>query len=174
MLPLNQASKTLFLVRHAKSSWKEANCPDQQRPLNNRGRRDAPRLGQQLALWSSHGFPTPQLILSSSAIRARETARLICCQMAEPQPEIVLHDQLYQADCHQLLQAIRRLDDQLQTVMVVGHHPGLPELVSLITNQRLERLPTCGLVVLGTVCQSWGDVGTKPGVLLLIKSPEKT
>src|SRR5262245_44557478 len=116
--------KTLFLIRHAKSSWAEPGLSDRERPLNDRGRRDAPKMGKRLAKRDA----VPDLILSSPAVRALETAEIIAEKLDYRRKDIVVVDRLYGVAADDLLALIQKLDDKLQRVMLFGHNPGLTEL----------------------------------------------
>jgi phosphohistidine phosphatase len=128
--------KTLLLMRHAKSGWKEKNTQDHERPLNKRGRRDAPRMGTQL----KDRELIPQLILCSSALRARQTAELVA-EAAGYTDEIIYLDELYMSEVDENLNALRELPDSIERVMLIGHNPGLETMLQILSN-RIESLPT--------------------------------
>src|SRR5450631_3680242 len=113
--------KTLILVRHAKSSWEDAALPDKERPLNERGKRDAPDMGKRLAKRDVK----PELILSSPARRAFATAKIIAKSLGYKLKNIVVDDRLYPGAADEILNSIHRLDKQLDRVMIVGHNPAL-------------------------------------------------
>ncbi|MEJ2601093.1 MAG: histidine phosphatase family protein [Anaerolineales bacterium] len=144
--------KTLLILRHAKSSWKHAELPDFDRPLNRRGKRDAPRMGEllrQLDLF-------PDLILSSSAQRARQTTQAVVDSSGYG-GEVYWMDSLYAAPPESYLDALRALDDSLQQVMVVGHNPGMEELLEELTGEA-ETLPTAALAQVLLPIQSWNQL----------------
>ena len=109
--------KTLILVRHAKSSWDDPGLPDRDRPLNDRGKRDAPRMGEQLA---RHDVK-PDVILSSPAARALATAQLIARKLDYKRADIRVDDRLYAVEADDLLQVVCELGDQQKCAMLVGH-----------------------------------------------------
>lgn len=112
----------LHLLRHAKSSWKE-DVGDRERPLNKRGREAARLVGQHLP-----GTIGPvDLVLCSSAVRARQTLELALAQVPAPVP-CLFEEGLYLADCHKLIARLRQLDEGVGNVLLVGHNPGLHEL----------------------------------------------
>jgi phosphohistidine phosphatase len=115
--------KRLTLVRHAKSSWKNAALADSDRPLSGRGKQDAPRMGAFLA---SQGI-VPDIILASPARRARKTAQLLAAAIPAAAGRILLDPALYEASAEALLERVRALDETWQHVMLVGHNPGLPD-----------------------------------------------
>ncbi len=141
--------KTLLILRHAKSSWKDADLPDHDRPLKKRGQRAATQMGRQLA----EKALTPQLILSSTALRAHETAELFAAACGYT-GEIVLRADFYAAAPPAYLAALRELDDAYQRVMVVGHNPGLESLIAVLTGQT-ELLPTAALAHVELPIEAW-------------------
>jgi phosphohistidine phosphatase SixA len=105
--------KTLFLIRHAKSSWENSTLPDKDRPLNDRGKWEAPKMGKRLAKRAVK----PELIVSSPAVRALATAKIIARKLDYELKEIVVDDRLYPGDADKLLTVIHRLDNELKRVM---------------------------------------------------------
>ncbi len=144
--------KTLLILRHAKSSWKHSELPDFDRPLNKRGKRDAPRMGELLR----QADLLPELILSSSAQRARQTSQAVVDASGYP-GEVRWLDSLYAAPPESYLEALRGLDDGLQSVMVVGHNPGLEELLEELTGAA-ESLPTAALAQVLLPIQRWSEL----------------
>ena len=147
--------KVLTLIRHAKSSWKDPGLPDWDRPLNKRGKRDAPAIGQRLAERGSFA----ELVISSSALRALATAEAIAEEIDYPWTEIVADERLYGADLSEWLEIIRGFDDALDRVMCVGHNPGLTELASYFSSEGVGHVPTCGVVELRFDVWRWALVG---------------
>ncbi len=133
------ASRTLVLVRHAKSDWSGDHL-DRDRPLAPRGRRQAPASGRWLA---AHG-PTLDLAVVSPATRARATWDLIAAELVDP-PPIRVEETAYTFGGEDLLDLVRGLDD-LSAVALVGHNPALEELLELLTGE-VRRLPTSCLAV---------------------------
>ena len=130
--------KTLVLLRHAKSSWKDASLPDRDRPLNDRGLRDAPRIGGALA----ELVGTPDLVVSSPAARALATARIVAEAVGFPLEAIDVDERIYGATPAELLKVIRGLDDERNHVILVGHNPGFTELVNALSGPRIDNVPT--------------------------------
>jgi len=118
--------KTLFLVRHAKSSWDDTALPDKDRPLNDRGKRDAAKMGERLAKIDVK----PDLILSSPARRALTTAEIVAKKLDYKLKNILVDDRLYAVDADDLLDVIRKLGDKSKRVMLFGHNPELTELAN--------------------------------------------
>ncbi len=144
--------KTLLILRHAKSSWNDGSLADHDRPLKPRGREDAPRMG---ALLRAEGL-VPDLILSSTAVRARETARLVAeeCGFGG---DIELREAFYPGDPEDYLQALGELSGDHEIVMVVGHNPGLEELLEALTGE-YQRLPTAALARVDLPVASWAEL----------------
>lgn len=116
--------KTLLLIRHAKSSWATAGTPDHDRALNERGRRDAPQMGNRMR---ARGLE-PDLIIFSSALRARTTAQLLAAAMDVPQERLREDKRIYASSSGKLMYLLQELDDELSSVMLVGHNPEMTEL----------------------------------------------
>lgn len=144
--------KTLLVLRHAKSSWSEPALDDHERPLSARGRRDAPRMG---ALVRELGL-RPDVVISSDAVRARLTAEAVV-EAARSAGEIRLDPRLYLASPADILSRLRTVEAQAETVMIVGHNPGLEELVAQLTGERLD-LPTAALAQLVLPIDRWRDL----------------
>jgi phosphohistidine phosphatase len=153
--------KTLLLLRHAKSSWDEPNLSDHDRPLNARGLRDAPRMGD---LIERQGL-TPDLIVASTATRAQMTARLVAehCNYSAP---IDSTPSLYLASPDQYVSYLRCLDDRYTLVLVVGHNPGLEDLLEQIAGS-YEKMPTAALAHLSLAIRSWQDFRAKTDARLV-------
>jgi len=132
--------KTLFLVRHAKSSRDEPSLPDKDRPLNDRGKRDAPKMGERLAKRDV----VPNLILSSPAKRALNTAQIIAKKLDYKLADIVVDERLYATAADDLLHVIRKLGAKPKSVMLFGHNPELTELAHRLSN-KITHLPTCAV-----------------------------
>ena len=119
--------KILILVRHAKSSWKNAYLLDIDRPLNKRGQRDAPVMGKRLAERDS----TPDFLISSPATRALTTAEIIAQEIEYPVEDIVVDERIYGADVDDWLEIVQDLDDGWDCVMCFGHNPGITDFFNL-------------------------------------------
>jgi phosphohistidine phosphatase len=122
--------KTLLLMRHAKSSWKHVEMPDQERPLNKRGNKDAPIMGSLI----KDKELVPQKILCSTAVRATETARMVQ-EKSGFTGETVFLDSYYLAEPNAYLEALQTLPDEIERVMVIGHNPGLEGLCQILSGE---------------------------------------
>ena len=165
--------KTLYLVRHAKSSWDDPSLADHDRPLNKRGLRDAPVMGQRLA---GHQVRV-DAIWTSTAQRAVETARHLARALNFPRKEIRLHDRLYTSAIDDLLLAISSCPDEVKSLLVVGHNPVISEFASFLirpgSNKDIWPIPTCGIVTLEFSLSSWQQIGAEEGRLLFFDYPKK-
>ena len=144
--------KTLLVLRHAKSSWSDPALDDHERPLNTRGRRDAPRMGQ---LVREYGL-IPDVVISSDAVRARLTAEAVV-EAARYGGEILLDRRLYMAGPADILSRLRTVGEKGESVMIVGHNPGLEELVAQLTGE-WQGLPTAALAQIVLPIDRWRDL----------------
>ena len=154
-------SLRLLILRHAKSSWADGHADDWERPLNERGKGDAPRVGALLRQLSLR----PDLIVTSDAVRAETTARAVA-GAAEYLGQITLAPELYHASPEAIVDVIRALPDTARSVMIVAHNPGLQDLVEQLTGQSVE-LPTATLVHLELPVNRWQDVTLSPEATLI-------
>jgi len=145
--------KTLLVLRHAKSSWHDPALDDHRRPLNKRGQQDAPRMGE---LVREHQL-TPDVIISSDAVRARLTAEAVA-EAARYTSEILLDPRLYIASPASIVAVLRTVrETNAATVMIVGHNPGLEELVAQLTGEQQD-LPTAALAQIVLPIDRWRDL----------------
>jgi phosphohistidine phosphatase len=143
--------KILTLVRHAKSDWKDASLSDRQRPLNRRGKRDAPEMGRRIA---RHGI-RPSLIIASPAVRAWKTAKIIAGEIGYPTEFLQREDALYLASLNDLLDAVVAQDNDFNSLMVVGHNPGMTEFANFLQPGLTNNLPTAGVVSVQIERDDW-------------------
>ncbi|MCE2423135.1 MAG: histidine phosphatase family protein [Gemmatimonadetes bacterium] len=148
--------KTLLLLRHAKSSWDYPELDDHDRPLAPRGFTDAPRMGRLLGIEDLE----PDLILTSDAVRARGTAQQVWEELGGDADVVILPD-LYHGDVPSYIAAIAEHGGETERLLVVGHNPGISELVMELTG-RHELLPTAGLACVELDVEEWHDVETSP------------
>jgi phosphohistidine phosphatase len=160
--------KTIYLVRHAKSSWEDPKLVDFNRPLNTRGKKDAPFMGVQL----NNKQIEPDLILASPAKRAKKTAQAIAEKISYPAKNILFKDEFYEASEKTLLDIIKKIDERFDSVMVFAHNPGLTQLNNLISNNYIENIPTCGVVAL-ECNKKWSEIGKNSCKLLFFDYPKK-
>ena len=159
--------KTLLILRHAKSGWKELGLTDRDRPLNNRGRRDAPLIGALL----SRKHLKPDLIVSSTARRALTTAEMVAdnCDYGST---VQADHRLYLAKPETVIDVVRSLAGDTSTVLLVGHNPGLRELIALMTGA-IETFPTSALAQVQLSITAWREIrASTRGTLVNIWRPK--
>jgi len=155
--------KILTLVRHAKSSWDDEKLTDRERPLNARGERDAPVMGKRIA---NHGI-RPSLIITSPAVRARTTAKIIARSIGYPLEFLQREDALYLASLEDLLGAVVAQDNGYNSLMVVGHNPGLTDFGNFLLAGVTNNLPTAGVISVRIDRDNW-NLYEQPTVELLV------
>ncbi len=160
--------KTLLVLRHAKSSWRDREKSDHGRSLNKRGKRDAPRMGRLVA----ERDLCPDLILSSTAKRARVTAEAVAAQTGYG-AAVQLERRLYLANPAEIIEVIRESAGEATSIMVVGHNPGLEELVARFGGVG-EPLPTAALAEIHLHIAAWSDLLlSSPGRLANVWRPRE-
>ena len=143
--------KTLTLVRHAKSSWNDSSLADRERPLNDRGERDAPEMGKRIV---DHGI-RPSLIISSPAVRAWTTAKIIAQQIGYPIEFLHRESDLYLASLNDLLQTVVSQDNGFNNLMVVGHNPGISDFANYLSPGVTNSMPTAAVVCVEIEIDDW-------------------
>lgn len=144
--------KTLLILRHAKSSWKDAALADHDRPLNKRGKQDAPRMGKFLRAQNL----VPDRIISSTAKRARKTATAVA-KACRYESKVELTSEFYHAGPGAYLAVLQNVQDDDQRVMVVGHNPGMEALVAHLTGS-METMPTAALAHVALPIKQWTEL----------------
>lgn len=144
--------KNLLLMRHAKSSWKDASLPDHQRPLNKRGKRDAPRMGEFL---QEQGI-TLDAILCSTAVRARATAEGFL-QGYTFEGDLVYVDDLYHADPEIIVTHLTQLPDSVDSAMVIAHNPGLDDFLGTVCDEQ-DHMSTASVAYIQFPIGSWAEL----------------
>jgi len=160
--------KILYLCRHAKSSWQDVSCADIDRRLNKRGKRDAPLMGKRLF----NAGVRPDGIISSPAVRARKTAGHFAKKMAYPKGKIIINDRLYATSVDYLISCIKKLDDVLQRVFLVGHNSEITMCANMLANADIFNVPTCGVVAVEFHVLSWQEIRVGQGKLLFFDFPK--
>lgn len=161
--------KTIFLVRHAKSSWKDVGLSDFDRPLNKRGKRDAPFMAKHVAKMEEK----PDLIISSPAIRTRSTAIIFAGELGYKESDINYDKNIYLADTDTLTNALKSADNKLNRVMLVAHNPGLTDLVDFLSGEDIDNVPTCGVVKLSYNSTDWSSLSKNSCELIMFDYPKK-
>jgi phosphohistidine phosphatase len=161
--------KNLILIRHAKSSWENPELEDHERPLNKRGLEDAPFMANIL---SNYGVKVDKLF-SSTALRAKTTAEIFANQLNVPSEKIEYTEELYNASRRDILNFLKRLDDDLTNVCLVGHNPGLTDLAHFLLYDFDYELPTCAVVSIDLEIDKWSELKIGTGTLRFFEFPKK-
>lgn len=160
--------KTLYLIRHAKSDWENPALSDFQRPLNKRGEKNAPFMGEILAKQHIH----PDLILSSPALRAKTTALKIAEKVGYATKKIEYRESLYLADILAIEEILKMLPAYHHTVFIIGHNPGLTLFAEYISGIVLENIPTCGVFCVTLKKDEWRTLGQDSADFVSFKYPK--
>jgi len=160
--------KTLYLVRHAKSSWKHPELSDFERPLNKRGKRDAPAIGQYLRSKDIK----PDIIISSSAVRALMTTKIISKSLSYPFNQVVFSRDIYEANISSLFKTISEVNNKFNSTMMVGHNPAMTDLANALTNTRIDNIPTCGVYCAELDISSWESISENCGRMIFFEYPK--
>ncbi len=163
--------KHLVLMRHAKSDRSVSGQKDFDRDLNTRGNRDAPRMGGRLV--QEKNF-VPDLVVASPAVRTSNTAKYVCEQLKFPEEKIVFEEEIYEGSVRNLLKVVNSLNDSSNTVLLVGHNPGISYLAEYITKQEIGELPTSGIVSIHFELDSWSLISEGTGKLEWYIYPKDT
>jgi phosphohistidine phosphatase len=160
--------KTLLLVRHAKSSWANEGQDDFDRPLNDRGKSDAPQMAKRVLA----KIPAPDLFISSPAKRALKTAALFAEVFGIPKSAISLHDALYLAPASTIYQTVALLPDDKDKVLLFAHNPGITEAANMLSGVRIDNMPTCGVFGVAAAVDSWKAFGAAEKKFLFFDYPK--
>jgi len=160
--------KTLTLVRHAKSSWKHADLTDRERPLNKRGERDAPIMGKRIVAAGIR----PSLIISSPAVRAWTTAKIIANEIGYPREFLQREDSLYHASLDDILDVLVAQDAEFNNVMLFGHNPGLTTFANYLSPGITNNLPTTGVLSVTFEQDDWNLYTAPKTELLCFDTPK--
>jgi phosphohistidine phosphatase len=160
--------KKLFLVRHAKSSWDFSDLTDLERPLSDRGKKDAPLMGQILKAKAVK----PDLLLSSPANRALNTA-LIIAQEIGYNKNIHVHNKVYHAYGPDLWAIVKTLPEEISSLMLFGHNPSFTEFANELSQMYIDNLPTCGVFAVAWQVNKWSEIKRKGAEFLFYEFPKK-
>ena len=161
--------KELIIVRHAKSSWNDPTQYDHERQLNKRGKRDAPEMGSRMARRGCR----PDLMVSSSAVRAQDTATAIALKLGYNPESIVVEERIYGADVAELIHVICGSNESVTKLMLFGHNPGLTELANQLGPRQIFNMPTCGVLHLRFEIDTWSGVKDVPGGEVFYDYPKR-
>ena len=143
--------KTLTILRHAKSSWSHTDLADHDRPLNKRGERDAPDMASRI----QQAGIRPSLILSSPAVRAWATAKEMAKQISYPIEFLQRDERLYHAGVERIIEVLSRQDVGFNSIMLVGHNPGLTDFANYLVPGLTDNIPTSGVARLSPTSPYW-------------------
>ena len=166
---INSDMKRLYLVRHAKSSWEDPSLDDIDRPLNNRGEKNAPEMGERL---KKQGI-MPDLLICSPARRAESTAKKIAKKIGYPKNDILINDDLYHGSDAMLINIVKTLDYTADSVMLFGHNPGFTYFANQLCHINISNIPTAGVVAIDFQIDTWSDVESGKGELVFFDYPKK-
>ncbi len=161
--------KSLYIIRHAKSSWGDFSLPDFERPLNERGKKDAPVMAQRLLDKNTK----IDLFISSPAKRALKTCKLFCKEFNVPEEAILVIDELYHASKEIFYNVIGKIDNKYEHVAIFSHNPGISEFVnSLNTNVHIDTMPTCAIFAVSIDCKSWDQFESAQKIFIRFDFPK--
>lgn len=160
--------KKLLIIRHAKSDWGEAGLKDFDRPLNERGKKDALEMGKRLL----NKNILPESIVSSPALRAITTCNIIT-KTLDLENKVSLEQKIYDAPCSELLKIVNDLDNQYDFIALFGHNNGITDLTIYLSDADIYDIPTCGMVLIEFPFDDWKMVSKNTGDLLFFDYPKK-
>jgi phosphohistidine phosphatase len=160
--------KKLYIIRHAKSSWSDAELNDFERPLSKRGKANAPMMGERL---KKKGV-MPDIIISSPAKRAKSTAEMIAKEVGY-EKKVLFDENIYESSVDELRKILTSIDDKNSVVFLVGHNPELNMLVDYYI-KFYENIPTCGVVEIEFACESWAEIEPKNAKLISFDYPKNS
>ena len=161
--------KSLYIIRHAKSSWGNFSLPDFERPLNERGEKDAPVMAKRLLKKNT----SIDLFVSSPAKRALKTCKLFCKEFNVTEEAILVVEKLYHASSEIFYKVVREIDDKYEHVAIFSHNPGISEFVnSLHTNVTIDTMPTCAIFAVSIDCTNWNQFESAQKKFILFDYPK--
>jgi phosphohistidine phosphatase len=150
--------KRVIIVRHAKSSWDDASIPDFERPLNERGKHDAPEMAKRLA----ERKVEIDAFISSPAKRAKKTATLFAKELGRHKDDVILIDELYHAGPEEFYKAIEKAPAKAKTIAIFSHNPGITDFVNSLTDTRVDDMPTCAVFAVKAAISDWNEFRQSP------------
>jgi phosphohistidine phosphatase len=161
--------KTLLIIRHAKSSWDIGSLNDFERPLNERGKKDAPAMAQRLLDKKMN----IDAFISSPAKRAKKTAELFSSAYNKDEKDIIFIAALYHASVNTFYETVKNIDDKFNSVALFSHNPGITEFVNeLVDSIKTDNMPTCGIFAVTIDTTIWSDFKSAPKKLLFFEYPK--
>jgi phosphohistidine phosphatase len=160
--------KTLYLLRHAKSSWKDVSIDDFDRPLNKRGKKDAPFMAGIFVKMDEK----PEQIITSPALRAYTTAQIFA-EALKINSGLIKEPGLYLADRNTITEIIKKTDPGVKSLMIVAHNPGITEVSDFLSGTEIQNIPTTGIVKLKLLVDTWAETGLHSCKLQWFEYPKK-
>ncbi len=160
--------KTLLLIRHAKSSWDNLSLSDFERPLNGRGKADAPEMAKRI----KEKKIKIDLFVSSPAKRAKKTAKIFMEVYDADKKNLLLIPSLYEASVQNFYNAIDLIDDKYDTIAVFSHNPGITEFANSLTEYQVDNIPTCGAFAVSIKIKKWSEFKNADKELLFLDFPK--
>jgi len=161
--------KKLIIVRHAKSSWDFPELSDYDRPLNRRGKKNAPEMGRRLA---SRGI-LPDMIISSPAKRAAATAKRIAMEIGYSIKDIKKEPLFYHGSMNDIIKVVKSSSNKISTLMIFGHNPDLTSVTNSLTGSDIYNIPTCGIAEIDFDISAWNEIEKNIGTLVNFDYPKK-
>jgi phosphohistidine phosphatase len=160
--------KTLYLIRHAKSGWKDYALSDIDRPLNKRGKRDSPVMGKRLKAKQV----LPDSIISSPAVRAFTTAKAISTEIGFDTEKIIVDKNLYECNSEGIIDVIKQTEITVDSLFVFGHNPEFTHLADFFTNEKIPNIPTCGIFCINFEVFDWIEISPKNAEFVFFDFPK--
>jgi phosphohistidine phosphatase len=160
--------KSLLLIRHAKSSWDDLSLSDFDRPLNHRGKKDAPEMAERLLEKKIN----IDAFVSSPAKRARKTAEIFSKTFGHDKDDVQLKDELYEASQRQFEEVVASLSNDYDTVAIFSHNPGITEYANALTSARIDNIPTTGVFAVTANANDWQTFSKSPKELWFFDFPK--
>lgn len=160
--------KLLYILRHAKSDWDDFSMSDFDRTLSERGEKDVPKMGDFLAKKGT----LVDRIMASSAVRAKTTALKIAPYLRYPVENIVFEQVLYLAEQNTIKYLIQNQSDEIKKLMIVGHNPGLTDLVNGLNSTKIDEIPTAGVVAIRFATEKWTEISKNNASFWFFESPK--
>lgn len=161
--------KQLLLVRHAKSSWADFSVKDFDRPLNDRGKKDAPEMAKRLL----DKDITIDAFIASPAKRARKTAEIFVKEYKKGKDDILFFEELYLANPSTFFEVISKADDRFKTIAVFSHNEGITAFANELTETKIDDIPTCGIFAIKIKGKHWADFKDADKEFWFFDSPKK-
>ena len=162
--------KTILLIRHAKSSWTDASLNDFDRPLNDRGKRDAPEMAKRL----SDKKIKIDAFISSPAKRAKKTAIFFAKEFGIDEEKVIYKTELYGAPTEVFYEVIEKLDNEAENVAIFSHNPGITEFANSLTDVRADDMPTCSIFAIKSEAKKWNEFAASKKIFWFFDYPKST